>query len=157
MSFRDKTNKQKKKETDKLFGIPPDLLIQKSVWACTDLMLRNRRNVKGNSHECEWFVSLSLFETPRDSLLQKCKSIFLPLKIRRRCYHCTDIIFLTWHLIITNKNAYTLKCHNGIEVRHSSDMKMRKVWTFPMFLLCELLISKTLLCNCRHRITISLR
>jgi hypothetical protein len=82
MSFLQKTNKQKKNEMEKLFGIAPDLLIQKRLWVRTDLMLRNERKVKGNSHECEWFVSLSLFETPRDSLLQKCKSMFLPLKSR---------------------------------------------------------------------------
>jgi len=74
--------KQKKKEMERLFGIALDLLIQERFWVCTDLMLRNRRNVKGNAHECEWFVSLSLFETPRDSLLQKCKSILLPFKSR---------------------------------------------------------------------------
>jgi len=78
-------NKQtKKKEIDKLFGIAPDLLIQKRLWVCTDLILRNKRNVKSNSHACEWFVSLSLLETPRDSLLQKCKSTFLPLKSREQ-------------------------------------------------------------------------
>jgi hypothetical protein len=69
---------------EKLFGIAPDLLIQKSLWVCTDLKLRDKRNLKGNSHECEWFVSLSLFETARDSLFQKCKSLFLPLKSREQ-------------------------------------------------------------------------
>jgi hypothetical protein len=67
---------------EKLFEVAPDLLIQKRLWVWTDLMLRNKRNVKGNSHECEWLVSLSLFETPRDSLLQKYKGTFLPLKGR---------------------------------------------------------------------------
>jgi len=45
---------------EKLFGIGPDLLVQKRLWVCTDLMLRNKRNVNANSHECEWSVSLSL-------------------------------------------------------------------------------------------------